>query len=339
MERREFLRVGTMAGAGAVAVGSSGCAGLGVLAPPVIAFSPADMQKYLDRLDHSMSAVSTTDAVAGMLPADVKNPFAASDPEFRKGDLLFRKTVRSLLLAGSFHDLSEEDRMHPGMQERMWRSLGEMDDSMLGMNDMMANLTPTERADMARALRDDPDLGMRVVETLDAEGVKAGVPLSRRLQMRAIAVEACARLKQSPSLFIDEYNTKVRKIAARQGSIEEAERRMAARMGEEAFFAYRDQMIESRRRWDVALAATGTATDAPPTYGPPAYASPPREAGLKRGTVVIIVGASLLGVGAITAGIGAAVGGAGVYAITAGAIIGLGGLITLIVGIVQRATA
>jgi hypothetical protein len=278
-----------------------------------------------------------------MLPPGAKRPPYATDPELQRGDRLFRKTVRSLLLSGSFHDLSEEDRMHPGVQARMLGSLGEMNEAMLGLNDMFASLTPTEHADLASSLRDDPELGMRVVEVLDTEAVKAGVPFARRMQLRTIAVDACARLKQSPSLFIGEYTTKVQKIAARDGSAEETQRKLVSRLGEQAFWAYKDRLTEASRRWDVALADSGRMTDAPPGYGPPGYGPPRPEPahGLPRGTISIIVGGSLLGLGLIVAGAGGIVIAAGgsvaaAIAITVGASFGLGGLITLIVGLVQR---
>jgi hypothetical protein len=338
MERREFLRKGAVAGAGVVAAGSGGCAGLGGLEPPVALFSTADMKRFIDRLDGAMDAVSTTHAVDRLLPPGVKNPLAADDPDWMKGDRLFRKALRSLLLAGSFGDLAEEDRMHPGMQARMFRSLGEMDEAMLGMNDHLAGLTPTERADLAQRLRADPDLGMRIVEALDAEAARVGVPFARRLQLRTIAIDACARLKQSPGLFIEEYTTKVEKIGARSGSVAETERRLAARMGEDAFWAYKERLTTAARRWDVALASTSN-SDAPPV-GPGLY----EPEHMKRGTISIIVGGSLLGLGAIVIGTGLAIayaGGGGVgigglIAVTVGASFALGGLITLIVGLVQR---
>ncbi len=336
MERREFLRAGAVAGAGVASVGGAGCAGLGGLQPPVEIFSTADMKRYLGNLDGAMGAVSTTDAVASLLPRGVANPFSPQDPEWIKGDKLVRKTLRALLLSGSFNGLSEDDRMHPGMQGRMERSLGEMDDAMLGMNDYLAGLTPTEHADLARRMRDDPELVMRIVGALDDEAVKAGVSFARRLQMRSIAVDACARLKQSPGLFIDEYDAKVKKIAARDGTVAEAERRLAVRMGQDAFWAYKDRLATAAHRWDVALAQAGD-YDAPP----PMYGSPPQP-GMKRGTISIIVGASLLGVGAILTGVGIAFIGVDLgfaIMVTVGALLAPGGLITLIVGLVQRAHA
>ena len=272
-----------------------------------------------------------------MLPPGVPRRSLADDPELQSGDRLFRKTVRSLLLSGSFHDLSEEDRMHPGMQSRMLGSLAEMDEAMLGMNDMLAELTPTEHADLAESLRADPELGMRVVEVLDTEAGKAGVPFARRLHLRNIAVQACARLKQSPSLFISEYNTKVEKIAARSGSVEQTQRELVSRLGEQAFWAYRDRLTEASRRWDVAL-GNGSASDFPPSFEPPRVTQGPR-----RGTISVIVGASLLGLGAIITITGsillASSGGSGIgvaIGVTVGASLALGGLITLIVGLVQR---
>jgi hypothetical protein len=335
MERRDFLTAGAIAGAGAMSLGSAGCAALGQdLAPPAAPLSGHDMDGFLARLDGAMGSISVGNPFSGLLPRAAIAP--ADEAAYEKGQDVLRKTMRSLLLTGSFRDLPEEGRAHPGMQERMWRSMGEMDEAMLGVTDALAGLTPTERADIGRALREDPGLGMRLVEALDREGAEKGVPLSRRLHMRAIAVEVSARLKQSAPMLIDEYVGKVRRVAARHGSNEEIERRLAAQMGDTAFWAMRERTMAATARWNVAD-VRGVVVYGPP-YGMPVYGPPRKPA--NAGMTAITVGAVLLGIGVITASAGGIVlaGGAlgGAFAITAGAVLGLAGLITLIVGLCQR---
>jgi hypothetical protein len=273
----------------------------------------------------------------------VPGPPAApgGDADYVKGQEVLRKTLRSLLLVGSFHDLPDEGRAHPGMQERMWRSMGEMDEAMLGLASALEGLTPTERADIGRALRDDPGLGMRIVEALDREASAQGVPMSRRLHLRAIAVEVTGRLRQSAPLLIDEYTGKVRKVAARHGSNEELERRLATQMGEAAFSAMRERTVAASARWNVAQAGgyvyVGPTVGVAPVYSGP----PPLTARQEKGNTVITVGAVLLGLGVVSAtagGVVVATGGplGAAIAITVGAIVGLGGLITLITGLIMR---
>jgi hypothetical protein len=342
MERRDFLKVGALSGAGAMAVGTSGCSGLtAALAPPPLPLSNRDMEQFLARLDHSMNSVSTANALSSLLPQKAIDRLKTDDPEFKKGDQLFRKTVRSLLLAGSFKDLPEEGRVHPGMQERMWRALPEMDEAMLGMSSMFSSLSPTERVDIGRALRKDPGLGMRITEALDGEAVNAGVTLARRMHMRSIAKDTSFRLRQSTPLFIDEYTGKVQKLVDRHGSNEDLQRRLAAQMGEAAFWEYHDRTVELASRWQLARAdgdddGGGSNPNLSGPYAPQTVSEP-------RGGTAMTVGGILLGVGVLTAGLGAIIvasgSGVGLIVITAGAAMGIGGLITLIVGIILRVTS
>lgn len=347
MERRDFLKVGALSGAGAMAVGTSGCSGLSglteALAPPPLPLSNRDMEQFLARLDHSMNSVSTANALSSLLPQKAIDRLKTDEPEFKKGDQLFRKTVRSLLLAGSFKDLPEEGRVHPGMQERMRRALPEMDEAMLGMSSMFSSLSPTERVDIGRALRKDPGLGMRITEALDSEAVNAGVTLARRMHMRSIAKDTSFRLRQSTPLFIEEYTGKVQKLVDRHGSNEELERRLAAQMGEAAFWDYHDRTVKLASSLQVARAdgddGDDNAGSNPNLSGP--YA--PRTGSEPRGGAAMTVGGILLGLGALTAGLGGIIvasgSGIGLIVITAGAAMGIGGLITLIVGIILRVTS
>ena len=103
----------------------------------------------------------------------------------------------------------------------------------------------------------------------------------------------------------------------------------------------------AQRAWDLQPTGAPSWTSPspyasyPPGYGPPGYAPVQVKQGLPRGTISIIVGASLLGLGAILAVTGGIIIGAGggigaAVVITVGASFGVGGLITLIVGLVQR---
>lgn len=343
MERRDILRMGALTGAGALGTAAAGCGGLTeALAPPSLPISDSDMKQFLARLDRSMNAISTTNALSSLLPKKAIDRLDTDDPEFKKGDQLFRKTLRSMLLAGSFKDLPDEGRVHPGMQDRMWRAMPEMDDAMLGMTRMFESLSPTERVDIGRALRKDPDLGMRIVGALDNEAAAAGVTMARRMHLRSIGADTSFRLKQSAPLFIEEYTGKVRKIVDRHGGDEDVKRRMAAQMGQAAYLGYQERLNDLASRWSMGRAdsedeeSTNDNVNGP--YAP--GAGPKKE---PRGGTAMTVGGILLGVGLVTAVIGASIMAAGefggVFVITAGAVIGVGGLITLIVGIVLRATS
>jgi hypothetical protein len=327
MNRRDFLRHGALATA---AVGAGGCATFN-LQPPSDLFSVRGMKDFIDNLDGAMKQTFT-------------RPIPRVDeggPRDEDAELLARQGLGALLLSGSLGDLSPEDQVHPGMQRRIRANAPLIDRAVLGMNARLQNLTPTERSDVARELTDDPDLGMKVIGMLDGEASAAGVPAARRLKLRTIGMQACSRLRQSPSLVIDEYGAKVEKAAARQGDLEFFERQLAARMGHDAFLAHKEKLISASGRWNSLLAAEGEELTPPPPPPPVENRPPPPEAEdptqwsndeaarrrkenadqkwpegsseytteerenyRRSGNILLGVGGGLMGLGAVAAGIG-----------------------------------
>jgi hypothetical protein len=348
MERRDFLKAGVVAG-GSVGLGAVGCGAVlegmsAVPVPSVAELQALDMDGYLRRLDTSLGFLQSSSSLGGILTKDVMAT-ARREPRFARSEEVVRKTLRSMLLVGSFNDLPEPGRAHPGMQARLWNSMAEMDEAVLGMNTMMTSLAPTERADISRFLREDASAAPRILDTLDAEAEKAGVNEKRRAHLRDIGKHACFRLRQSTSLFIDEYDDKVQKVRERDASVEAFQRRLMVTMGEQAFWEYKARQTALFQAWQqvpgVAQAApplpassspyptaagtdnvgpaplaTGTTTVYPflaPTSPQPYYVTDPNvdEEGrdlrkLRKGNILLGVGGGLFGLGLIAAGISAA---------------------------------
>lgn len=328
--RRDFLKASTLAG---VSAGALGCAGRneGLLVVPGETLSVQNMEAYLARLDSSMHMIATAESpIPQFFP---KGKFDKNDPVLKKGDELLRKNMRSLMLVGSFKDLPEEGRVYPGMQNRLWTSMNEMDEAMLGMHKAVKELTPTERVEIGRALKADPDLGMRIIGAIDEEAGKFGVSMERRMHLRSLAAQACARLKQSSTMFLDEYVTKTEKVMTRSLDPEDVQRQLMASIGEKEFFAMRDRHERYIERWQIAQASTDPQSTNGSWIQKPAQEIP--------GTGAIKVGAVLLGVGVLVFGLGAIMVAAGnevgLFVGTVGALLGIGGLITLIVGAIVRA--
>lgn len=337
MNRRDFLRTGVLAGA---AVGTGGCATFN-LQPPPNAFSVADMKSFLANLDGAMKQVFSRPLPSVLRPGAPAAKDSATDAQSER---LARQGLGALLLSGSFHDLSPEDQVHPGMQARIGQNAQLFDRAALGMNDHLKGLSPTERSDIARSLEEDPELGTRVVALLDGEAASAGVPQARRLKLRTIGLQACSRLRQSPSLVIDEYAAKVEKVAARPGDVEAFERQLATRMGQDAFLAHKEKLLGANQRWHGLLAQEGGGEELTPPPPPPpieqqrrplvsedptAWRDQPAEprkqsetsddqvsdytaeerAGYRRsGNILLGVGSGLFGLGAVAGGIGLWVG-------------------------------
>ncbi len=291
MDRRDFLKVGAVAG-GSAGLGALGCGaaleGLSAVPVPSLAeLAALDMDGFLKSLDSSLGFIRSSSSLDGIVTKEVQAG-ARKDPRLEHSEDLVRKTLRSLLLTGSFGDLPEHGRVHPGMQSRMWSSLQEMDESVLGMNRLLTSLTPTERADVTRLLRDDPTVAPRVLDALDDEAVKAGVNDKRRGHLREVGKHACFRMRQSTSLFIDDYDDKVKKVSVRDSSVESFQRRLMAQMGETAFWDFHKRQFALAQAWQhvpgiaqampPGAAPTGTA---PPyaTGAPPVGTLPPGDPG------------------------------------------------------------
>ena len=261
---------------------------------------------------------------------------------------LTKKTLRSLLLVGTLQELPPEHLGHQGVQQRLRDSMGEFDDAMFGMTAMLEGLSPTERAEVSKALQDDPDLGMRVMGAVDTEAANFGVSLKQRSRLRALSSHTCARLRRSPELTLTEYTGKMHKVAARYGARSEAERNVAASAG--------TAMLWQTVAGQGAVGGNPEPTPPPPpppieplpeaaetgrdTPGTPPP-QPPARKGAHPSTAVLTAGGIALGLGATLVGIGFAVGSSNgvvlALGLTFGALLGIAGIVTLIVGLVLLA--
>lgn len=197
-----------------------------------------------------------------------------------------QKAARTLFLAGAFRDLPEESRAHPFVQGTMFDAAPEFDDAIRGMRTHLDGLTPTERADLAREFRADPELAERVVALIDGQAAQTGASDLRRLHLRNLGVNVCDRLHQSSDGLIDEYGAKLDKVSARFGDEVEAERKIAAAMGREAYDSVKARLEEASERYRVAgvMRIGGT--------------PPPRASGAKKATLItglVFIGLAVIG--------------------------------------------
>ncbi len=347
MDRRDVLKLGV------VAASTSGCATM-VSAHP--GMTDGDMGAFLSSLDANLDRLGNASILQRFFEGS-KKPVTQT-PDFARKEALARKTLRSLLLVGTLRELPEERMAHPGVQQRLRDSMGEFDSAMFGMTDLLETLTPTQRADIAGVLREDPDLGMKVMGAIDSEAASYGVAMEGRLKLRSLSAHATSRLKQSPDLVIEEYVTKMHKLAARHGLSEQYERELATSVGEQLLW-----QGEAPPEQEAAGGSTKALTPPPPPPMMPAEgtgtangtatgptlapgrgpASTPAEAAAARrkktgkivGTSLLAAGGISLGVAAVSFGLAAAVGsGGGAILITVGALLGILGLIVLLVGLI-----
>jgi hypothetical protein len=305
MKRRDFL-VGSM---GALAAGVTGCAGISqVIAPNWPNVTPLQMDRFLTGLDGSMNHI-TENSESGRFLSELQQK-TPSEKDAR----LYRQSMRSLLLAGNFGDLSIEGQVHPGVQERLQYSAPEMDAAVSGTTNHMKSLPPTARADIQSALREDPTLGDRLLETIDNETAAVGASNRRRMQLQILGKHIIERLKHSSDMFINEYVTKCEKLTAVSGSVAETQRFMAARMGEAAFKARIQEAENAARYWqrqelkDIPIgyqlvAQEGTNSESESGNAGQAQPQQPLNE-VTASEKMRRRGASLLGIGFVTTGVG-----------------------------------
>lgn len=347
MDRRDVLKLGA-----AASLGGSGCASL--LSNPA-AVGAGEMDGFLASLDGALDSIGSRTSFDRFLPSARNAQLAA---RAKRGEELTRKTLRSLLLVGTLQELPPEQLAHEGVQQRLRTSMGEFDDAMFGMTSMLEGLSSTERADISRALREDPQLGMRVMGAVDEEAATFGVSMKVRTKLRGLSTHTCARLRQSPELMVTEYTGKMHKLAARHGAQAEAERAAAAAIG--TALLWQGQPGEGGAVGGGPLDGGLSAPPPPPQLDaqfdaqevrgadapgdvlrptPPPATAPAKRKGPRASHVVLTVGGIALGLGATLLGIGFVSGNSGILLVgaTFGALLGIAGLITLIVGLILLA--
>lgn len=337
MERRDVLKLGAVA----ASLGGSGCAAL--LSNPG-AVTGAELPDFLTALDDSMGRIASGSFFQQLMP---ERPSAALEERARSAEEVAKKTFRSLLLVGTLRELPPEQLAHEAVQARLSEHMDEFDDAMFGMGTLLEGLSASERADISKALRDEPGLGMKVMGHVDEQAAAFGVSVQQRTKLRAVSSLACSRLRQSPDLTLTEYTAKLRKLEARHGARAESERQLAASVGTSLLWQQAEQGSVGGEGEGASLtppppppAEDGRGVS--PTEDPlvhPAVPAAPKRRGMRASHVVLTAGGVALGLGLTIFGVGFALGsstsGAGVaLGATFGALFGIIGLVTLIVGLI-----
>ena len=291
MERRDFLAA-MAAAATAASRDPLGAAGL----PPVPnedSGAGDEMTRYVRRVDAGMQRIAEWSATKSA--PDFSGDRAATDA-------LARNAFQSMFLVGMFGDLPLEKQLHEGMQQRMEDAMPMFDDAVDGMQAFVASRTEDDLARVHAALRAD-GVQKKLVDAIVTEAERTGVSDKRSKQLRKMLDHVAWRLaNQPPQLVITEYAEKMKRVAEADIAIEARQRRLAAQLAEDAFWAA-DQSVRQRR---------------------------------------INKGAKTMGVGLLITGVGGAIVAAGafpgVFIMTAGVVTMIVGLFILIVGLATSDT-
>lgn len=227
MNRRDLLKLGV------VASSAPGCATVLSAAAPVV---PESLTSLFAKLDEQLLRLDRESLLPRLLGDTPNRDKAQTAPWFQEGDALARKTLKAFLIAGTFQSLTPEQWQQPIATERLLSSMADLDEATLGMTVMLETLPQQDRKSLGKALRDDPGLGMRIMGAIDEAAGEYGVSLDGRTKLRAASAQAVGRMRQSPDLLISEVTGKIRKLEARHGVSEEAQRRLGVSMASLALF-------------------------------------------------------------------------------------------------------
>jgi hypothetical protein len=371
LRRRDVLK---LAAAAAAAGAETACTPSRPGASPSVTdvasqLDPAAADAILAKLDARLAWIDQASLPDDVLPLSKIPRGPGFDEELARKRALVTKSIRSLYLTGRFLDMPDEMKVHPGVQSRLKAMQPEMDDAVLGMTDLLEQMTPADHRRVQNHLQKDELFGERLAATLERTARDDGLSFQRTFGLRSSILDLTRRMSaQSPGLVIDPVVSKVRRIEAHPRSDAEESRRLAARVGEQAFWAHQERLALLHDAWarrlgmQSAVASAGdvvpapsasSAATAPPPPAPappPEPAPPPSTSNSTPGTRTMGTGGIIMGfgggsaaLGLLFAGISAATSSSGfaiaalVLGVTIGPILLTIGLIVLIVGAVIHA--
>jgi hypothetical protein len=372
LERRELLK---FAAGTALASAAAGCASsprreaATPIMPDVNArLDPEAARQLVDKIDQRMAWIREASLPEDVLPLSKLPRTAEASAEVERTRTLVRKSVRTLYLTGRFLDMPEEMKAHPGVQARLRAMQPEMDDAVLGMTERLERMTPEDHRRVQSYLKKDDLFADRLAYLLEKTGADDGLSFQRTFGVRSTTLDLAHRMAaQSPALVVDPIVRKVRRIEAHPRSDAELSRRLAARVGEQAFWEHQERLALLHEAWQSRVGtAEAVASDTyvwpvyPPPPPPPQPAKidpadlpppePPAQPHSSKGQRTMSTGGTIMGfglgsvgVGLIFAGLASATGTAALWipalvlGVTIGPILLVAGLIVVIVGAVIKA--
>lgn len=353
MDRRGMLG-SLMGGATLLGLSNTGCSSqqqrpmLPEVDPRIVErLDPAKANDILLSLDKRMAWIDKQVPPDDILSISKLQKAKTFDEEYKQHSTLIQKSMRSLYLTGRFLDMPDEYKVHPGVQSRLIAAQNDMNAAVMGMTEMLEKATPEDFRRVQDQLRKDPLLGERIAQWIEQPAIDDNMPFERRFATRASILQLADRMRaQSPALVTDPIVSKVRRLEALPHSEAEQIRRISAKVGEEAFWKHQQHLASLYSGWHAKLQTDQGANAA--MYPPPGAVLTPEKPGewaLTKGGIIMGFGGGSVLLGLALAGIGDAVMHSGLYwtgivlGVTIGPILLTIGLIFVIVGLVQRASA
>lgn len=330
MKRREFIK--SSLAFTAVAGASVGSAFGEILIPSEDNVSQSEMERFVRQMDYSM------DRIANSGGEHLNSLFPSTTAEDQQ--TFFKSGLRSLLLVGNFAELPLKGQVHPWMQKRMMYSAPEVNYSVDQSIELMRNLSDESMENIQSALTDDPDLGSRIIDSLDLEAKSIGVTRTRRRQMKIMGRRLIRRMRHSPHMLVEEYVKKYEKLWFSENSDEALDKLFKMQMDEARYSTISKEAERDALAWN-----NSGVPDMPIGYGLMINEEPPVDEENKRpplkglklltiGVIVATTGAILaLAAGGITTGLGSV---GVILGVTIGPILILIALLIVIISALSR---
>jgi len=282
-----------------------------------------DAASWFADLAASLALIECATPVANFVRASRPGPHRQDvQDKVDAHDHLYRRVLRMAYVTQSFRDLPPETQVDGAVQACIAGHLDEVDDAMLALTDFLASQTADERRYLRDVVREHPDLAMHIGGELERDAGAAGIPETRRRQLRAMMTQLTFRLKtEEPGDIIDEYTAKVRRLSGDDGA-------------RAAMFA-RVLGASARARYSyLASSDAGEGEGQPPSTTELVARGPAQPA--RRGKRAMRAGGVMMGLGVATVGAAAVIVSAGaelgLYVGTAGVVLSALGLFVLLVG-------
>ncbi|HEY0714296.1 MAG TPA: hypothetical protein VGF45_16560, partial [Polyangia bacterium] len=332
----ELLRGGVAVGGAFGSAATSACAHRPVIASPLP--DRAMVEQLTRSLDRRMTEIENARAFPPGLGVPTRGPGSPAQlADLEARGKLLRKSMRTLYLTGRFIDLPDEIKTHPSLQDRVLAAQPEMDEAILGATAMLESLRPEQLRAIQQTLQGDPGLGERLAVVLDETGKADGIPFPRRMSTRAMTLQLAAQMAaQPPSLTIDPYVKRVRKITVRPHAADESVRLQVARVGERVFWEHQAKLAHLQARWQQELGGPSdprAAAQAEPSRGRRVLSTGGRIMGFGVGSI----GVGVVFAGIAKAGVDAAIWPALFFGVTLGPILVIVASLVLLAGLAIRA--
>lgn len=349
MHRRDFL--GSAAGLSAAGVASGAVAlpfwmsGCGAAAPrPEL--GARETTELLRRLDTGLAMVDDTPlgTLASARPWQLR-------PE--RTEPLLRLGTQALVVADVARSIPENTPVPGELRDRMIETLPILDRTTVAYHRLLTTTPPAVRRNVDRHFRSEPDAAMNVASWLDERAIQIGVSPESRVRLRSNASWVTARIRrQSTTALVDDTLLKVERAIARSGGSVDALRAATTNGFVDAIWAAVDGEVATPpppAGYTTASATTTTSATVVVAPSTVPETPPPVEGEVSTespGDSELMVGGILIGCGVAAFGLATLIGWAAGSAMW-GAIIGatpgsalvITGLIVLIVGAVQNASA